>query len=102
MGAYSHQNITIMPEEILELIIKEVATLKLNRIEFNWHGGEPLIAEIGFYKKAKQLQLMYLSPNTNVRNCLQTNGTLLTHLCRFCGKNEGKGCFLSKSKILNQ
>lgn len=78
MNAGSRPSITIMPEEILKKTIKEVAALQLDRIEFDWHGGEPLIAKSDFYKKAKELQLKYISTHTKVKNCLQSNGTLIT------------------------
>lgn len=41
-----------------------------------WHGGEPLIVGLPFYKKALELQAKY--PNHKFKNSLQTNGTLLT------------------------
>ncbi len=41
-----------------------------------WHGGEPLIAGLPFYKKAVELQAKY--PQHKFKNSLQTNGTLLT------------------------
>lgn len=78
MEAGSHCYSTIMADEILKKTIKEVASLQLNRVEFSWHGGEPLIAKKVFYKRAKELQLMYLGSATQVKNCLQTNGTIIT------------------------
>lgn len=41
-----------------------------------WHGGEPLIAGLPFYKKVVELQAKY--PNHRFKNGIQTNGTLLT------------------------
>lgn len=41
-----------------------------------WHGGEPLIAGLSFYKRAVELQAKY--PTHKFKNSLQTNGTLLT------------------------
>ena len=78
MRAGSHPDATIMPDGILEKMIKEVATLELNRIEFSWHGGEPLIAKRDFYRRARGLQLRHIGAATRVKNCLQTNGTLIT------------------------
>lgn len=41
-----------------------------------WHGGEPLLAGLPFYKRAIELQSKY--PNHFFKNSIQTNGTLLT------------------------
>jgi uncharacterized protein len=78
MDSDSLNQVEIMSEEILERTIKEIATLQLERVEFNWHGGEPLIAGIDFYKKAKNLQQKYIGINTKIKNSIQTNGTLIT------------------------
>ncbi|WP_426507552.1 anaerobic sulfatase maturase [Serratia proteamaculans] len=46
-------------------------------INFVWQGGEPLLAGIGFYKRALALQQKYAPPGVRVSNSMQTNGTLL-------------------------
>lgn len=46
-------------------------------INFVWQGGEPLLAGIGFYKRALALQRRYAPPGVRISNSLQTNGTLL-------------------------
>jgi uncharacterized protein len=67
-----------MPNEILVKTIDEVATLELDRVEFSWHGGEPLLAGQAFYKEALELQQRRMPTATKVKNSLQTNGTLIT------------------------
>ncbi len=44
---------------------------------FSWHGGEPTLAGIGFYKKAVEIQRKYMPPGKSLINGIQTNGTLL-------------------------
>ena len=55
---------------------------------FTWHGGEPLLAGIDFYKKAVAFQKQYLPPGKNFLNGIQTNGTLITkEWCEFFAEN---------------
>lgn len=55
---------------------------------FTWHGGEPLLRPISFYRKALRLQQLYAHGRT-VDNCLQTNGTLLNdEWCLFFKHNN--------------
>ncbi len=44
---------------------------------FTWHGGEPTLLGIDFFKKVVELQQKYCPPGKHVENDLQTNGTLL-------------------------
>lgn len=46
------------------------------RVEFLWHGGEPMMAGTEFYQKAVSLQSLY-GKHKEIVNCIQTNGTLL-------------------------
>jgi len=43
---------------------------------FSWHGGEPTLAGIGFYKKAVEIQRKYMPSGKSLINGIQTNGTL--------------------------
>ncbi len=57
-------------------------------VEFAWQGGEPMLAGLGFYEKAIQLQEKYANHKT-INNSLQTNGLLLNRAwCRFFKKNR--------------
>jgi len=44
---------------------------------FTWHGGEPTLAGLDFYRLAVELQKRYLPEGFKIWNNLQTNGTLL-------------------------
>jgi uncharacterized protein len=67
-----------MPPSLLHQLVDQVGTLDLRAVQFMWHGGEPLLAGIGFYRQAVALQQGVLKNNgTTIVNSLQTNGTLI-------------------------
>ena len=49
-----------------------------DRVEFIWHGGEPLLTGIQFYEKVVELQKRYRREGQTIENDLQTNGTLIS------------------------
>ncbi|NQV00707.1 MAG: radical SAM protein [Parcubacteria group bacterium] len=49
-----------------------------NDIEFIWHGGEPLLAGIDFYRKAVEYQRVWEQKGRKITNSIQTNATLIT------------------------
>ena len=67
-----------MSEQMLESVIREyIKANDVDRVSFNWHGGEPLILGLDFYRKAIEFEKKYADGKT-VKNTLQTNGTLLS------------------------
>lgn len=70
-----------MDDETLEAFIRQYIAAQppgVREINFVWQGGEPLMAGIGFYKRAQALQQRYAPPGITVSNSLQTNATLVT------------------------
>jgi len=69
----------------LENMIYQLSLLpEKESFEFIWHGGEPLLMGVEFYKQAFELQKKYLS-DKKVNNGLQTNATLITEeILSFC------------------
>ena len=59
-----------------------------DEITFNWHGGEPLVLGLDFYKKAVEFQQKYKG-DKRISNTLQTNATLVTDewACFFAENN---------------
>ncbi len=45
-------------------------------VSFVWHGGEPTLAGLDFYRKAVEMEKRYLPPGWSAWNNLQTNGIL--------------------------
>ena len=66
-----------MTEEMLEDVVREyIAANDVPEVTFNWHGGEPLVLGIDFYKKAIEFEQKYAGGKI-IHNTIQTNGTLL-------------------------
>jgi uncharacterized protein len=78
-----------MSDDLLEeFICRYLESQTMPETLFTWHGGETLMRNIGFYKKALALQRKY-GRGRPVDNVLQTNGTLLTdEWCRFFKENN--------------
>ncbi len=67
----------VMSMDVLETLVKEYAAADdMGELTFNWHGGEPLLAGLDFYRKALGFQNKYAS-GKKVYNTIQTNGTLI-------------------------
>jgi uncharacterized protein len=79
-----------MQEDLLELYIRqhiEASTEPV--IPFSWHGGEPLLAGLDFFRKALALQEKYKPAGMVIINGVQTNGTLVDELwARFFAEQD--------------
>jgi uncharacterized protein len=77
-----------MSDELLELFTRQYIEAQTQpEIVFTWHGGEPLLRPIGFYRKALAYQRAF-ARGRSISNCIQTNGTLLDdEWCRFFHDN---------------
>ncbi|GAA5786030.1 anaerobic sulfatase maturase [Chitiniphilus shinanonensis] len=65
-------------DAMLERFIADyIASQDGDEIAFTWHGGEPTLLGVGFFRKVVALQARYLPPGRRIVNDLQTNGTLL-------------------------
>mgnify|MGYP003050096472 FL=1 len=79
----------LMSNEMLEQFTREYIEVQtMNQVLFTWHGGEPLLRSIDFYRKALSLQQKYAG-GRRIDNVIQTNGTLLTdEWCEFFAQNH--------------
>lgn len=82
-------NMPRMSEEMLETYIRQyIQGASQQNISFCWHGGEPLMAGLPFYRKAMELQKKYAGDKV-IENTLQTNGILLNEeWCSFFRDNN--------------
>ena len=79
----------VMSDELLELYVKQyIEANEVPTVQFCWHGGEPLLLGVDFYRRAMGFQRKY-ADGKRIENTLQTNGTLVDEaLCDlFAGNN---------------
>jgi uncharacterized protein len=79
-----------MGNELLEqYILQHINATRAETIMFSWHGGEPTMAGLDFYRKALDFQQKHLPSGRTIINGIQTNGTLLDdEWCRFLAKEN--------------
>jgi uncharacterized protein len=74
-----------MAYDILEryIVMHIESTTEMN-IFFSWHGGEPTLAGLDFFRKVVDIQKKHLPADRKILNGIQTNATLLDDdFCRF-------------------
>lgn len=81
---YRNAPARVMSDELLERFVQEyIQAQTMSQVLFTWHGGEPLMRPLSFYRKAVALQERYAF-GRQIDNTIQTNGTLLTdEWCEF-------------------
>jgi len=76
-----------MPDGLLEAyIVQHIEAAPDEIIRFSWHGGEPTVLGLDFFRKITALQGKHRPSRRTIANGLQTNGVLL---------NEEWGRFLA-------
>ena len=85
-----------MVEDILEkYIIQHIEASSEPEIRFSWHGGEPTVLGLDYFRQIVALQRKHQPSQQRIFNGIQTNGTLLDEdWCRFLAK-EGFSVGLS-------
>ena len=79
-----------MDRDLLETMIRSYIDASGGPVvSFTWHGGEPALAGLGFYREAVRLQKKYLPDGWECWNSLQTNGLALDdEWCAFLAENR--------------
>jgi uncharacterized protein len=82
---YAEKDLKNMSDDILEEYIRQhIEATQGSVILFSWHGGEPTLAGLDFYKKAVAIQKKYNPPGKKIMNGIQTNGTRIEeNWCKF-------------------
>jgi uncharacterized protein len=80
----------LMDDDTIEkFVIQNIQASTGDLINFSWHGGEPLLAGIDFYRKAVNLQQKHVPEGKIIINGIQTNGTLLSEeWCEFLASEK--------------
>lgn len=83
--SHSEASSSRMSEELLESYISQhIKAYPDEVVFFSWHGGEPTLPGLDFFKTVVRLQRQYLTSGQRVLNGVQTNGVLLNEdWCRF-------------------
>jgi len=67
-----------MPEDLLEdYIAQHIAASSDEIIRFSWHGGEPTVLGVDYFRRIVEIQRAYRPAGRTIANGMQTNGTLL-------------------------
>jgi uncharacterized protein len=75
---YPAEDAFVMNDDILErYIVQHIEASTEETIFFSWHGGEPLMAGIDFFRKIVALQKKHKPAGHIITNGIQTNGTLI-------------------------
>jgi uncharacterized protein len=74
-----------MTDELLErYIVQHIEACPKELIFFAWHGGEPTVLGLDYFRRIVELQRRHQPLGRHIRNGIQTNGTLLDEQwCRF-------------------
>jgi uncharacterized protein len=67
-----------MPDDLLEdYIAQHIAASPEEITRFSWHGGEPTILGVDYFRKIVDIQRRHRPAGRTIANGMQTNGTLL-------------------------
>lgn len=74
-----------MADDLLEeYIVQHIEACPTPLIHLSWHGGEPTILGLDYFRKIVALQRKHQPPGRRIINGIQTNGTLIDEeWCRF-------------------
>lgn len=78
-----------IPYNTIERLISQVIDINNGFCHCLWHGGEPLLAGIDFFKHVVSIQQKFIARGKRITNSIQTNGTLInSHWAKFFKANN--------------
>lgn len=91
-GLYAAERHPRMSDQMLEMyIVQHIRASSEPTIFFSWHGGEPTLAGLEYFRRIVEFQKKHLPDKRSILNGIQTNGTLL---------NDDWCCFLKKENFI--
>ena len=87
---YPKGSVFRMNDELLENYISQhIQATPKEIVSFSWHGGEPTLIGLDYFRKAVALQKKHLPPNKKLINGIQTNGLLIDDAwCEFLAQEN--------------
>ena len=85
-----------MADDLLErYIVEHIGASPMESVLFSWHGGEPTLLGLDYFRRIVELQRKHCPPGREILNGIQTNGTLLDE--EWCDFLEAEGFFVGLS-----
>ncbi|MEW5984555.1 MAG: anaerobic sulfatase maturase [Acidobacteriota bacterium] len=74
-----------MADDLLEeYIVQHLEASPVRTVSFSWHGGEPTVLGVDYFRRIVSLQQKHVRPGWRITNGVQTNGVLIDEeWCRF-------------------
>ena len=80
-------NFRLSDETLERYIVQHIEATPKEIVSFSWHGGEPTLLGVDFFRKAVELQKKHVPGDKKIINGIQTNGTTLDEeWCEFFAK----------------
>jgi len=82
---YPQATLQRMPEDLLEAyIVQQMEAAPDSTGNFFWHGGEPTLLGLDYFRRITELQRKHQRPDMKITNGIQTNGLFIDEdWCRF-------------------
>ncbi|TAK67249.1 MAG: anaerobic sulfatase maturase [Betaproteobacteria bacterium] len=82
---YPKRELFRLADDLLErYIVQHIGASPTQAILFSWHGGEPTLLGLDYFRRIVELQRKHRPPAREILNGIQTNGALLDEeWCRF-------------------
>jgi uncharacterized protein len=85
-----------MADDLLErYVAQHIAASPTESVLFSWHGGEPTLLGLDYFRHIVELQRKHRPPGREILNGIQTNGTLLDE--EWCHFLAAEGFFVGLS-----
>src|SRR6185295_10652249 len=82
-------NFRLDDDTLERYIVQHIQATPKDVVSFSWHGGEPTLLGVDFFRKAVALQKKHLPEGKTIINGIQTNGTTIDQeWCEFLAQEN--------------